>query len=57
MSFKLPKPESIELPDNYDAFASRKLSAAERIQQCCQLNEDKRQETLQEFAALYPHWR
>lgn len=57
MSFKLPKPESIELTDPEPAVRGRKLSGPECVQLCCQLNEDKRKEVVQEFAALYPHWR
>jgi hypothetical protein len=45
------------LTDPRLAVYQHKLSTAERIQRACQLNEDKRQEILQEFAALYPHWK
>jgi len=39
------------------AVPSPKLSGAECVALCCQLNDDKRKEVVQEFTALYPHWK
>ncbi len=45
---------------SYDApiaVTSPKLSGAECVVLCGQLHDDKRKEFVQEFSALFPHWK
>ena len=56
MSFKLPKPESIELPDPLVIELRRRMTPAEKIAQICGCNEFMRARIAGHLMTRYPEW-
>jgi hypothetical protein len=56
MSFKLPTPESIELPDPLVIENNRRMTGAEKLAQVFALNRNIRQRHAQSIKAQHPDW-
>ena len=56
MSFKLPKPESIELTDPLVIENNRRMTPAEKIAQVFALNRNIRQRLVSSLGAQHPEW-